>query len=1195
MAQIIEPTQAGETVPPIPSLTPEELAPYFPQLDIIECLGRGGMGVVYKARQKSLNRLVALKLLAPERADDPQFAARFEKEAHALAALNHPNIVAVHDFGSVVQSSGLLPDQPRGLNHTLYFLLMEFVDGVNLRQLLQAKRLTPKEALSIVPPVCEALQCAHDHGIVHRDIKPENLLIDKAGVVKIADFGIAKIIDGSLSADTSHATYYSHPTMGTPDYAAPEQADGTADHRADIYSLGVVLYEMLTGERPKDNIVPPSRKVQIDVRLDEIVLRALESKPELRYQTAGEFRTRLETISSTPGQKRSASPLRLIKAGRGFLFPPDQFTTASGQFFAYRRIGQLILDDCQLTFSLGGVNTVIPLAAIRDLSLTHYPRTMCPIRNDLMSVSYEEDGERKQVLLSPMAEWIGLPSQRNALAAEWLAAIREAVTSATGQPPPSTPRELVPTPRASPFTFLALLATPLLLILVFSRTTSVAQVASLALPFVCTVPFVTILWLAIRGGGSSAATPKAPVAVTVGKQRFSRTAIVGACWMLAFPLMVVAWVSIMGEHSNRHPVPWYVFDPGGPLKWWVNVVVLILFPLGITAPLASSVLGWIAVSQIRRSGGRIHGLWLAVFDGLFFPLLAVDGLILAAFAEAIRLLRSNANTGMMTVWLTLVLLGLALLTLALVVWLDIRIVRAVWREVNLTAATPITTAPAAPREAVSSLLAYAAIFFACLAGFLGVVTMCLMPTPPQMLVWSILVSALLGIFVGIPVRKSRLGRKAMIIGGIQTAVWLIIAVFGPRVALVSSLSIVPIAPASWSFAPVIERDVVGAIDFDSGKVLAEPEKFSESHDIAENVFEAVAWMEREGMDAITEPSSELKGVGLQAKAVDKEAWDHLTPEQVMATLAAIKREPWLALDPNRTTDEDRKTPATWIFETREGGKGILQVLDQTDRGVKVRYKLIQSGEAAPAKSTTAKSAPSSTCLLRASVTVPGTKTHWLGTIRIARADVPWLIVSQDVAFRLEAFPGREFTGNVIGLSAPSDSGQPTDLVEAIVAIADPDPAFVDRMTTNLVAIAPPALAIDVRILEAPNGVALSHDTLDSMPGVKRLPDQHLSMLSGTEVELRHWPRKGPVHPESTPNTGTALLRCTLKGDSVKYTQKLAYPKRQVPADVERGADPVLTYSSEALLDHPFIIEMGKASADRRFVADVIIHRGKLGR
>ena len=129
MAQIIQPTHNGETAPARPTLTPGELAPHFPQLEILECLGRGGMGVVYKARQKSLNRMVALKLLAPERADDPQFAARFEKEAHALAALNHPNIIGVYDFG---QAGGC------------YFLLMEFVDGMNLRQLLQSKRLTPK-------------------------------------------------------------------------------------------------------------------------------------------------------------------------------------------------------------------------------------------------------------------------------------------------------------------------------------------------------------------------------------------------------------------------------------------------------------------------------------------------------------------------------------------------------------------------------------------------------------------------------------------------------------------------------------------------------------------------------------------------------------------------------------------------------------------------------------------------------------------------------------------------------------------------------------------------------------------------------------------------------------------------------------------------------------------------------------------
>lgn len=280
MAQIIQPTQDGGPQPVLPPLTPEELAPHFPQLEILECLGRGGMGVVYKARQKSLNRLVALKLLAPERADDPKFAARFEKEAQALAALNHPHIVGVYDFGKVTTAASS--------GSTLYYLLMEFMDGVNLRQLLQSKRLTPKEALSIVPPVCEALQCAHDHGIVHRDIKPENLLMDKAGVVKIADFGIAKIVGDAESI-----------AHGTPDYAAPEQESGRADHRADIYSLGVVLYEMLTGERPKDKLEAPSRLAQVDIRIDELVMRALARAPELRFATAAEFRNQVQALEHT--------------------------------------------------------------------------------------------------------------------------------------------------------------------------------------------------------------------------------------------------------------------------------------------------------------------------------------------------------------------------------------------------------------------------------------------------------------------------------------------------------------------------------------------------------------------------------------------------------------------------------------------------------------------------------------------------------------------------------------------------------------------------------------------------------------------------------------------------------------------------------------------------------------------------------
>jgi predicted Ser/Thr protein kinase len=289
MAEAMQATQAGETASALLPLSPEELAPHFPQLDILECLGRGGIGVVYRARQKSLNRLVALKLLAPERADDPQFAARFEKEAQALAALNHPHIVAVYDFGC---AGGF------------YYLLMEYVDGVNLRQLLRTRRLAPREALAIVPPICDALQCAHDHGIVHRDIKPENLLVHRGGAVKIADFGIAKIVarHSGVAAGAADSTLESRATTaaGTPDYAAPEQRAENADvdHRADIYSLGVVLYEMLTGERPAEKIEPPSRRVQVDVRIDEVVLRALEKEPALRFSTAAEMRTEVEAATN---------------------------------------------------------------------------------------------------------------------------------------------------------------------------------------------------------------------------------------------------------------------------------------------------------------------------------------------------------------------------------------------------------------------------------------------------------------------------------------------------------------------------------------------------------------------------------------------------------------------------------------------------------------------------------------------------------------------------------------------------------------------------------------------------------------------------------------------------------------------------------------------------------------------------------
>ncbi|HLX72569.1 MAG TPA: protein kinase, partial [Verrucomicrobiae bacterium] len=312
----------GGVPPGTPPFTPPtlvELAKLFPQLEIIEPIGQGGMGAVYKARQPALDRFVALKILAPRGGGDLDFAGRFTREARALAKLNHPNIVAVYDFGQVSLPS--TPD-PRPLN----YFLMEYVDGPNLRQVEQASKLSPREALQIIPQICAALQFAHDEGIVHRDIKPENVLLDKKGRVKIADFGLAKI----LGQEADFRLTGARDIMGTPHYMAPEQVEKPqeVDHRADIYSLGVVFYEMLTGELPLGRFEPPSHRAQVDVRLDEVVLRSLEKSPERRYQHVSEVKMHVETIATSAG-KPQASATADIAASPAPRFQVIAFTAAS--------------------------------------------------------------------------------------------------------------------------------------------------------------------------------------------------------------------------------------------------------------------------------------------------------------------------------------------------------------------------------------------------------------------------------------------------------------------------------------------------------------------------------------------------------------------------------------------------------------------------------------------------------------------------------------------------------------------------------------------------------------------------------------------------------------------------------------------------------------------------------------------------
>lgn len=291
----------GRFVPP----SVEQLTPLFPSLEIQQLIGYGGMGAIYRARQKKLDRLVALKIIRPEVQTDPAFAERFNREARTLARLSHPGIVAIHDFGDVAADavgSGVgqsMSDQP------LYFFVMEYSDGVNLRQLLNSGSLSAAEALRIVPLICDALQYAHDEGVVHRDIKPENILIDSRGRVKIADFGLAKLVSVATDEWTLTGT---HQVMGTPRYMAPEQMEGSrsVDHRADIYSLGVVFYEMLTGQVPAGHFELPSQKAAVSPGIDAIVLRAMAREPERRFQRASELRVSVQSEADSASVSPSA-------------------------------------------------------------------------------------------------------------------------------------------------------------------------------------------------------------------------------------------------------------------------------------------------------------------------------------------------------------------------------------------------------------------------------------------------------------------------------------------------------------------------------------------------------------------------------------------------------------------------------------------------------------------------------------------------------------------------------------------------------------------------------------------------------------------------------------------------------------------------------------------------------------------------
>lgn len=335
---LMEPTMPGDTLPesrmtrrnaswePPSAAEVEALLPrgFY---SVESFIGRGGMGAVYKGTQLVLKRPVAIKIMRQDSATNDEFKKRFEREALALAKLNHPNIVAFYDSGQT--SDGLL------------YFVMEHVNGVSLAALIKAG-VSGMDARLIGVQMCDALAYAHGEGVVHRDIKPANVLMDAKGRVKVADFGLARLMDSEL--DVSALTVTGR-VMGTLGYMAPEQLRGTeVDHRADLFALGAIFYEMLCGERAEGVFDPPSKRTGCDPRWDEIVNRAMQPDPAARYQSAADVRSALDALATpfiSEEQKarrqwrvRAVSIAAVIAAGGWLAWSQWAPVSASGRFAA---------------------------------------------------------------------------------------------------------------------------------------------------------------------------------------------------------------------------------------------------------------------------------------------------------------------------------------------------------------------------------------------------------------------------------------------------------------------------------------------------------------------------------------------------------------------------------------------------------------------------------------------------------------------------------------------------------------------------------------------------------------------------------------------------------------------------------------------------------------------------------------------
>ncbi len=838
-------TEPGGKSPRFIPPTVAELASHFPQLEILEFIGQGGMGAVYKARQKELDRIVALKILPPDIGHDAAFAERFTREAKALARLNHPGIVTIYDSG---RADGL------------YFFLMEYVDGVNLRQLLATSRVSAREALAIVPQICDALQFAHDQGIVHRDIKPENLLLDRRGRIKVADFGLAKIIEGRAgsplpvtgdlptdagaqgTACPGRELTDASKIMGTPQYMSPEQVrtPGEVDHRADIYALGVVFYQMLTGELPGTKLEAPSKKVQIDVRLDEVVLRALEKNPDRRYQQVSEVKTLVETIVATPRDHKCVRPAPetsgapgnpvVFRSSQSYISSPQHLRTFVGRWlYIYEGKGTLRLTASHLEFLEPGLPVLrIPLRSIQDLQIGQYSRLAKPGGLNYITIGYEEAGQIHTRYFTPATSPLAPYWATNQFVTDWFDAIRtsmanarEASTVTSHAAASSEPdTEIESGKRTTPMTaegtsrvsfahilgaiWVLIIASTVALLLIKSHSAGASTVLSQSefldkfraheiahatiqtggqnsnltpvtgtyfktdshgkvtreeVSFTVPNAFLTpkVLDELLASGQVSARTPNRNLANTFwglapfiilgvglflipgaviyfiwramkqrrasqgerrgssttpatmpGPPRFSRIAMAGIGLGLVAVVMF-GLAAILRQVAVRLPTG--ENPPNSP----VELLSLVLVLAGLMGALAMTLLGWLAVSHIGRSEGKLCGMWLAVFDGLLFPLLAINSTFYYFLFPWLRMVINELNrrnpTASIGLEVDLVRAFFFLAFIAVCLWLDWFIIRRVWQKVNPDRTTGSSGALARKNSAGISLA------WAC--GFLG--------------------------------------------------------------------------------------------------------------------------------------------------------------------------------------------------------------------------------------------------------------------------------------------------------------------------------------------------------------------------------------------------------------------------------------------------------------------------------------------